>query len=307
MNVRKEDGRAKALSSIMIRFFANYKDNSLYVSTPKTGPHKCYDFILSCRTSLLYEDLLAWWDNDDERGYKTFELDPNAIEILPTQKETTMPAITLKDLFENDFCVNINYDEDLTEKVVELFKDARDLGAEYTIDEVFGGTWMVDETKSDVKLSLGSWDYIGILNGRTFISDHPWGEKVELTVEQFEVIIKQANSEQSALTLTSGSPLWQVDTQKSVIVLGDNISVSGGVVVVNYKSGKQYHLYQNGKATFDVQKRTVTTEHTFLKDGQKAYERVEIDITTLDSIEADSVKLSFLEGNKVALTTTYVL
>ncbi len=213
-----------------------------------------------------------------------------------------MSNMTLEELFKNRFCVDIDFNEELSIRVIDLFKQVRELGVQYKISEALTGTWMALEDECEDQYGLGNWGYFGINHSGTYVSDQAWG--VTFSAEEFEEIIQTAKSQRS---VSSASPLSQANPDKSVIVLGENMVVSGGVVVVNYKSGKKYHLYENGKATFDVANRKVTTERTFTKDGQKAYERVEIDITTLDSIEADSVKLVFQEDNKVAFTTTYIL
>lgn len=99
------------------------------------------------------------------------------------------------------------------------------------------------------------------------------------------------------------------DREKSVIVIGSDtrLVVEGGVVIVTYKNGQTFHLMQNGKATLDVDKELVVTEHTFMKDGQKAYERVEVKLEVLDSIASDSLELKVLDNGKVSFTTTYLI
>lgn len=299
-NARKEYEGAKALSSFMIRFYADQEENALYVTTPKTGPNKCYTFVLSCRNSLNHRDLMLWWNDDDERGYSVDDLDGRGVEILPPNEEKTMSRQTLQDLFDNDFCVEVGFDEDKTCKVVDLFKVARDLGVKYQLDEVFEGTWMEDEVEAD--FSPDNWKYFGIISERTFITDNRF--EPCLSVEEFEKLVEQ---EQQVAKVSPGSPLTQAIPEKNVIILGDNISLSGGVVVINYKNGKKFHLHHNGKATFDVQSRTVTTERTFVKDGQQALERVVIELDNLESVQSDTNKLINVGNNQVAFVTLFTL
>lgn len=208
-----------------------------------------------------------------------------------------MSAIAkLRELFENDFAVNIDYSEVKTRKVVDLFSVVRDLNVPYTVDEYFEDTWM-----GRAGYNIDNWEYFGICEGSTHLNDGSWtGRDYTLEVEEFEALVKAAQEESQAAVNINSAPV--------AIVLGDNLVVSGGVVVVNYKTGKQYHLNHKGKATFDVASRTVITEHTFLKDGQDAYERVEIKLENLESVQSDTLKLTVSEdGAKVEFTTTFTL
>lgn len=211
-----------------------------------------------------------------------------------------MSRQTLQELFNRDFSVEVRFDEEKSQKVAELFKVARDLGIEYVLDEVFEGTWMEDEVEADY--SPDNWKYFGVLNCNTFISDTAFG--TILSVDEFEALI---DAEVQTAKVSPGSPLTQAIPEKNVIILADNISVSGGVVVINYKSGKKFHLHHNGKATFDVQSRTVTTERTFVKDGQEAFERVVIELDSLESVQSDTNKLINVGNNQVAFVTLFTL
>nr|DAY73782.1 MAG TPA: hypothetical protein [Caudoviricetes sp.] len=204
-----------------------------------------------------------------------------------------MSAISkLQDLFNSNFAVDVDYNEANSRKVIDLFKVVRDLGVDYRIDEAFKDTWMTDEAND--AYCINNWQYFGILNGNTFLSDGAWSDDKPLTVKEFEDIVVAAQSVTSVLSAK--------DT------LSGDLVISGGVVVINYKDGSTYHLEHDGKATFNVASRVVITERTFVKDGQPAYERVTVKLESLDNIQSDTLKLTVLEdGAKVDFTTTFTL
>lgn len=204
-----------------------------------------------------------------------------------------MSAISkLQDLFNSNFTVDVDYNEANSRKVVDLFKVVRDLGVDYRIDEAFKDTWMTDEAND--AYCINNWQYFGILNGNTFLSDGAWSDDNPLTVKEFEDIVVAAQSVTSVLSAK--------DT------LSGDLVISGGVVVINYKNGSSYHLEHDGKATLNVASRVVTTERTFLKDGQPAYERVIVKLESLESVQSDNLKLTVNEdGTKVDFTTTFTL
>lgn len=81
-----------------------------------------------------------------------------------------MSAISkLQDLFNSNFAVDVDYNEANSRKVIDLFKVVRDLGVDYHIDEAFKDTWMTDEAND--AYCINNWQYFGILNGNTFLSD----------------------------------------------------------------------------------------------------------------------------------------
>lgn len=208
-----------------------------------------------------------------------------------------MSAISkLKDLFDSNFAIDVDFNEANSRKVIDLFKIVRDLGIHYSIDEAFHDTWMTN-TANDA-YSLNGWGYFGILNGNTFLSDGSWGDDEALTVKEFEEIVVSAQKETQDVSsvLPASDPL------------SGDLVISGGVVVVNYKDGSTYHLEHDGKATFNVASRVVITERTFLKDGQPAYERVIVKLESLESVQSDNLKLTVNEdGTKVDFTTTFTL
>lgn len=186
----------------------------------------------------------------------------------------------LQDLFNEDFSVLIDYCAIDTEAVANLFKVAKDLGIEFEVDEGFEDTWMEGFGCS---YEADNWGYFGILDGKTYVEDNRWGKV--LSVQEFEEIVNG---------FTSLTPK-------------EEIVISGGVVVVNYKNGQKYHLYHNGMATLNVKDKTVTTEHTFQKDGQEAYERVVVALDTLESVQSEANKLINVGNNQVAHVTLYTL
>lgn len=250
---------------------------------------------------LDYESLVAWWERSKGIPFGIGELSGNEEEILPdgVKEENKMNALAkLRNLFDTDFAVDVDYDEENTRKVVDLFKVVQNLGVHFRIDERFEETWMGDEG-----YAIDNWQYFGIRSGKTYINDGDWGYDDPLTVAQFEQLVKEAQEEaQPGVTAVA------VSDAPVAIVLGENLVVSGGVVVVNYKDGSSFHLEHDGKATLDVANRVVITERTFLKDGQSAYERVTVKLESLVSVQSDTLKLTVHEdGTKVDFTTTFTL
>lgn len=282
-----------------VRFFVDRRKKRLWVCDERYPTGKGAPFTLD--RDLDYESLVAWWERSKGIPFGIGQLSGNEEEILPdgVKEENKMSALAkLRNLFDTDFAVDVDYDEENTRKAVDLFKVVQDLGVSFRIDERFEETWM-----GEGGYAIDHWQYFGIRSGRTYINDCDWGYDDLLTVAQFEQIVKEAQEEaQPGVTAAA------VSDAPVTIVLGENLVVSGGVVVVNYKDGSSFHLEHDGKATLDVANRVVVTERTFLKDGQPAYERVTVELESLDSVQSDTLKLTVLEdGAKVDFTTTFTL
>ena len=201
----------------------------------------------------------------------------------------------LRSLFEEDFVIDVDYNEAKSRKATTLFQDVRHMGISFNVCENFEDTWM-----GETGYTIDNWNYLGIKDGDTEIEDYNWSDRDVLEVEEFEEMVSAAMSEFQYLQ--------GLAPKANVIVLGDNLVVSGGVVVVNYKDGSSYHLEHDGKATLIVADKVVITERTFVKDGQPAYERVTVKLESLDNIQSDTLKLTVLEdGAKVDFTTTFTL
>ena len=284
-----------------VKFYVDYGTDTLYVCDPMYAIGKGAIFPANhISPTSNYDEMVSWWKDSRYAGYGTDTVSSNAVEILPNNIQKEKPMLTLKSLFENDFCVNISFNGVKALRVAELFQQAREKGAEFTIDEALTETWM--EGNGDADYTLDNWCYFGISGGNTLVSDGDWGDHT-LEVEDFEAIVNATPVEviQPVIVTTPGEP------QKEVIVLGDNLTISGGVVIVNYKTGKQFHLERNGRATLNVEDRTVITERSFVKDGQEAYERVIIKLENLDNVQSDTHKLLILGNDQVALVTLYTL
>lgn len=255
---------------------------------------------------LDYESLVAWWERSKGIPFGIGQLSGNEEEILPdgVKEENKMSALAkLRNLFDTNFAVDVDYNEENTRKVVDLFKVVRDLDINYRVDEAFENTWMAEEG-----YAIDNWQYFGIRDGRTYLNDGDWGYGDPLTVEDFEQCVKEAQEEVQGVSTQYNLTAVGVNSAPVAIVLGENLVVSGGVVVVNYKDGSSFHLEHDGKATLDVANRVVITERTFLKDGQSAYERVTVKLESLVSVQSDTLKLTVLEdGAKVDFTTTFTL
>jgi hypothetical protein len=255
---------------------------------------------------LDYESLVAWWERSKGIPFGIGELSGNEEEILPggEKEENKMSALDkLRDLFSSDFVVDVDYNARNSRIVTDLFKDVQNMGIEYRVGEYFEDTWMA---ANGCGYTIDNWQYMGIKDGETEIDDCDWSYHDVLEVAEFEEMVQAAQAEfqQSQNTLT----MVGVNTAPVAIVLGENLVVSGGVVVVNYKDGSSFHLEHDGKATLDVANRVVITERTFLKDGQPAYERVTVKLESLESVQSETLKLTVLEdGAKVDFTTTFTL
>lgn len=287
-----------------VRFFVDRRNERLWVCDERYPTGKGAPFTLN--RNLDYKALVRWWEDNEGIQFGIGELSGNEEEILPdgVKEENKMSALAkLRNLFDTDFAVDVDYDEENTRKVVDLFKVVQDLGVNFRIDERFEETWMGDEG-----YAIDNWQYFGIRSGRTYINDGDWGYDDPLTVSNFEQLVKEAQEEVQGVSTQYNLTAVGVNSAPVAIVLGDNLVVSGGVVVVNYKDGSSFHLEHDGKATLDVANRVVITERTFLKDGQPAYERVTVKLESLVSVQSDTLKLTVLEdGAKVDFTTTFTL
>lgn len=279
-----------------VRFFVDRREERLWVCDERYPTGKGAPFTLD--RNLDYKALVRWWEDNEGTQFGIGELSGNEEEILPdgVKEENKMSALAkLRDLFSEDFVIDVDYNAGNSRKATSLFKDVENLGIEFVIDENFEDTWM-----GECGRTIDNWQYFGIKNGKTEIDDSDWSYRSVLEVEEFEEMVKAAQAE---FQYTQSLP-----PQGNVIVLGDNLVVSGGVVVVNYKDGSSFHLEHDGKATLDVANRVVITERTFLKDGQPAYERVTVKLESLSSVQSDTLKLTVLEdGAKVDFTTTFTL
>lgn len=279
-----------------VRFFVDRRYDRLWVCDKRYPTGKGAPFTLN--RDLSYKALVRWWEESKGIQFGISTMSGHEEEILPNgaKEEDKMSALDkLRELFADDFVVDVDYNARNSRVVTDLFKDVQNMGIEYRIVEHFEDTWM-----GECGYTIDNWQYMGIKNGHTEIDDSDWSYRSVLEVEEFEEMVKQAQAEFQYIQ--------SLPPQKELIVLGENLVVSGGVVVVTYKDGSTYHLEHDGKATLDVPNRVVITERTFLKDGQPAYERVTVKLESLDNIQSDTLKLTILEdGAKVDFTTTFTL
>lgn len=287
-----------------VRFFVDRRNERLWVCDERYPTGKGAPFTLN--RNLDYKALVRWWEDNEGIQFGIGELSGNEEEILPdgVKEENKMSALAkLRDLFADDFVIDVDYNAGNSRKATSLFQDVANLGIEFVIDENFEYTWMGESGRT-----IDNWQYFGIKKGKTEIDDCDWSYRSVLEVEEFEEMVKAAQAEFQGASTQYNLTAVGVNSAPVAIVLGDNLVVSGGVVVINYKDGSSFHLEHDGKATLDVANRVVITERTFLKDGQPAYERVTVKLESLSSVQSDTLKLTVLEdGTKVDFTTTFTL
>lgn len=273
------------------RFFKDSSGDSFYVIDDYSAPQGAI-FGLGGRADWSYNECWEFWGKSITDGFGITHVPQSAVEILPqstTEKEEKIMTEfkNLKDLFTcgKDFQVSVGFNANNVQRVMEVFRKARNQGLPFEIDEVFDDTWMNPDGGG---YTPDNWGYFGVVDGNTFVSDGIVADII-LTVDQLEELAE--NPAPSIVELsTSGSSL-----------------VLDGEVLLTYKNGQTFNLRTNGKATLDSDRRIVITEHDFVKDTQPAYERVEVKLSDLASVEAGNTKLTVIDENNIAVTTTFKL
>lgn len=195
----------------------------------------------------------------------------------------------LKEVFSYNFLIAVNFDTELAFRASEALLKAREKGFDFKIVDYFDYSAM--DIKNDGNgYSNSAWKYIGILDGQTYITDEEADFGVTLSVTHFEKLVEEYQTAPQFETFAK--------VEKGLVI-------SGGVVQILYKNGQEFHLFENGVATVDMDAKVVITEHTFLKDGQKAYERVIVEFKHLAAIYSDTLEVTFRKDGKLAFTQLY--
>ena len=180
-----------------------------------------------------------------------------------------------------NFLVDIDNNEDYALEV----SDALQSGFNFEVYEVIRGTKLRETLGSSSDVYSAIWQYFGLMEGKTYLTDSYSEDVVYLDMEEFRRLFKSEENEEEG-------------------ELFEGITLEGNVEIV-YKAGKTFHLRENGKAKVDFVNKTVTTEHNYLKDGQPAFERVKIKFKVLSALVTDQERIDFVEDGVVTHTKVY--
>ncbi|AYD84994.1 hypothetical protein JR318_gp074 [Escherichia phage vB_vPM_PD06] len=184
-----------------------------------------------------------------------------------------------------NFLVDIDNNEDYALEVSDVLFDALQSGFNFEVYEVIRGTKLRETLGSSSDVYPAIWQYFGLMEGKTYLTDSYSEDVVYLDMEEFRRLFKSEENEEEG-------------------ELFEGITLEGNVEIV-YKAGKTFHLRENGKAKVDFVNKTVTTEHNYLKDGQPAFERVKIKFKVLSALVTDQERIDFVEDGVVTHTKVY--
>lgn len=184
-----------------------------------------------------------------------------------------------------NFLVDIDNNEDYALEVSDVLFDALQSGFNFEVYEVIRGTKLRETLGSSSDVYSAIWQYFGLMEGKTYLTDSYSEDVVYLDMEEFRRLFKSEENEEEG-------------------ELFEGIILEGNVEIV-YKAGKTFHLRENGKAKVDFVNKTVTTEHNYLKDGQPAFERVKIKFKVLSALVTDQERIDFVEDGVVTHTKVY--
>ena len=184
-----------------------------------------------------------------------------------------------------NFLVDIDNNEDYALEVSDVLFNALQSGFNFEVYEVIRGTKLRDTLGSTSDVYSALWQYFGLMDGKTYLTDSYSEDVVYLDMEEFRRLFKSEENEEEG-------------------ELFEGITLEGNVEIV-YKAGKTFHLRENGKAKVDFVNKTVTTEHNYLKDGQPAFERVTIKFKVLSALVTDQERIDFVEDGVVTHTKVY--
>lgn len=184
-----------------------------------------------------------------------------------------------------NFLVDIDNNEDYALEVSDVLFDALQSGFNFEVYEVIRGTKLRETLGSSSDVYSAIWQYFGLMEGKTYLTDSCSEDVVYLDMEEFRRLFKSEENEEEG-------------------ELFEGITLEGNVEIV-YKAGKTFHLRENGKAKVDFVNKTVTTEHNYLKDGQPAFERVKIKFKVLSALVTDQERIDFVEDGVVTHTKVY--
>lgn len=184
-----------------------------------------------------------------------------------------------------NFLVDVDNNQDYAVEVSDVLFDALQSGFNFEVYEVIRGTKLRETLGSTSDVYSAIWQYFGLMDGKTYLTDSYSEDVVYLDMEEFRRLFKSEENEEEG-------------------ELFEGIILEGNVEIV-YKAGKTFHLRKNGKAKVDFVNKTVTTEHNYLKDGQPAFERVKIKFKVLSELVTDQERIDFVEDGVVTHTKVY--
>lgn len=184
-----------------------------------------------------------------------------------------------------NFLVDVDNNEDYAVEVSDVLFNALQSGFNFEVYEVIRGTKLRETLGSTSDVYSAIWQYFGLMDGKTYLTDSYSEDVVYLDMEEFRRLFKNEENEEEG-------------------ELFEGITLEGNVEIV-YKAGKTFHLRENGKAKVDFVNKTVTTEHNYLKDGQPAFERVTIKFKVLSALVTDQERIDFVEDGVVTHTKVY--
>lgn len=184
-----------------------------------------------------------------------------------------------------NFLVDIDNNEDYALEVSDVLFNALQSGFNFEVYEVIRGTKLRETLGSTSDVYSAIWQYFGLMDGKTYLTDSYSEDVVYLDMEEFRRLFKSEENEEEG-------------------ELFEGITLEGNVEIV-YKAGKTFHLRENGKAKVDFVNKIVTTEHNYLKDGQPAFERVKIKFKVLSALVTDQERIDFVEDGVVTHTKVY--
>lgn len=184
-----------------------------------------------------------------------------------------------------NFLVDIDNNEDYALEVSDVLFDALQSGFNFEVYEVIRGTKLRETLGSSSDVYSAIWQYFGLMDGKTYLTDSYSEDVVYLDMEEFRRLFKNGENEEEG-------------------ELFEGLTLEGNVEIV-YKAGKTFHLRENGKAKVDFVNKIVTTEHNYLKDGQPAFERVKIKFKVLSALVTDQERIDFVEDGVVTHTKVY--
>lgn len=184
-----------------------------------------------------------------------------------------------------NFLVDIDNNEDYALEVSDVLFNALQSGFNFEVYEVIRGTKLRETLGSSSDVYSAIWQYFGLMDGKTYLTDSYSEDVVYLDMEEFRRLFKSEENEEEG-------------------ELFEGITLEGNVEIV-YKAGKTFHLRENGKAKVDFVNKIVTTEHNYLKDGQPAFERVKIKFKVLSALVTDQERIDFVEDGVVTHTKVY--
>lgn len=184
-----------------------------------------------------------------------------------------------------NFLVDVDNNQDYAVEVSDVLFDALQSGFNFEVYEVIRGTKLKETLGSTSDVYSAIWQYFGLMDGKTYLTDSYSEDVVYLDMEEFRRLFKSEENEEEG-------------------ELFEGIILEGNVEIV-YKAGKTFHLRENGKAKVDFVNKTVTTEHNYLKDGQPAFERVKIKFKVLSALVTDQERIDFVEDGVVTHTKVY--